>query len=450
MSPSDQDQDKIWQTRHEAQINIIDDLLDFMDASLPVEGQDRIRAALLALQEWSNDQFDFFVNGFKNRVLVPSRDYLAAYALRQTAEQTAYDISVLQRAYTQRLTKRGKQTLPFADKLAYMALKPAIDADLVHEATTVITYFQKEPNVRVTPYANLALIGIPYTCADLENILDENNDNNDNNGRDFLAIPHEIGHYVYSHGKIKLPNSTNSATLFALINDEVTPYPSWYTVWIEEIFADIYTTLVAGSAGVLSMLHLLVDNLNMIGDQGEHPVPIIRPETHFKVLDKMQNANPQLIANLKDHWYDTLLRRRGKQYDKIGKYFTISALAPEAQYAEKEMVRDYLYRTVEDILKVLDNYLPQLTANTWGKNSEIEAWDKVYENFVKNVLKDSLLDQVQLSIDPNQFKQTHHRDWFDKLKVISDKGNLTLKPNVWKSLLRNGWVTNGPEDVHGG
>ncbi len=440
----------IWQSRHQAQIKVIQELITSINGNPLAEWQTRIKETLLALEEWSNDQFNFFVNGFKNRVLVDSRDYPAEYALRQTADQTAYDISVLQRAYTQRLSDNGLQTLTRADKLAYMALKPAIDADLVHEATTVITYFQKDPNVRVTPYANLALIGIPYTCVDINN-----------NGRDFLAIPHEVGHYVYSHGKMKLPNSTNSATLFALINGEVTPYPAWYTVWIEEIFADIYTTLVAGPASVLSMLHMLFDNLDMMRDQGGHPVPIIRPETHFKVLHKIQknatDANQlepfasELIDRLKHHWYGFLLWKRGKQYDKTGKYFLVEAQAPESLYADQEMVKNYINQTGEDILRVLDSHLPQLTANTWGKNSGMSVLGDVYPNFEYQVLKNnSFLNQAQLSIDLNQFKQTHHRDWFDKLNVISSENNLTLEPNVWKPLLRNGWVTNGPEDVHGG
>lgn len=439
----------IWKSRHQAQIKIINELIVSIESNPLAEWQTRIKATLLALEEWSNDQFDFFVEGFNDRVLVGSRNYPAEYALRQTVEQTAHDISVLQRAHTQRLANNSLEILTRADKLAYMALKPAIDAALLNEATTVITYFQKEPNVRVTPYANLALIGIPYTCADIEN-----------NARDFLAIPHEAGHYVYSHGKMLFNDSVNSPTLLALINEEVTPYPSWYTIWIEEIFADIYTTLVAGPASVLSMLHMLFDNLDLMDDQGSHPVPVIRPETHFKALQRMkvksvaanqpEPFSPELIDDLKHHMEYLQGLRLGWQKIRIGERFIIRAQAPEAQYAEREMVTQYLRQTGEDILKVLDNSLPQLMANNWGKESGVTKIGDVYPNFEHNILKnDSFLDQAQLSIIEGQFKLTHHRDWFDKLKVISSESNLTLQPNVWTPLLRDGWLSNGPEDDAG-
>ena len=447
----------IWQTRHDAQIKIIDDELKTFDPT--VEWQARIRATLIALQAWSNDQFQFFASGFDKKWLVGSRQHPAEYALRRTVDQTAYDIEVLRRAYMQRLPDKGtgSDTLARADRLAYMALQPAINTGLLGE-TTVITYFQKEPNVRVIPYAPLALIGIPYTCVDPEN-----------NAQDFLAIPHEVAHYVYAHGQKRDPVSGCLVNLRALLHENITPYPSWYRIWIEEIFADIYSTLVAGPVSALSMQEMLFDNLDLMDDHGHYPVPVIRPQTHIKVLREMRRrASPDdlkklfpksLINELKDYWEINLLGKRGRDNDR-GKRFIIRAQAPGSQYANRLTVTDYLTTTANDIFKVLDDVLPKMIEYSWAKEanwSTDNSREDLYARFRKNILlnDDFLIETLPPIVEGDQFIRTdndppnQHRQWFDHLKSARDNG-IILDPTVWKPLLGAGWVTNGPESDHPG
>lgn len=444
----------IWQARHAAQVKIIDEIIkSFEGYPKPMEKwQIRIKATLLSLQEWSSEQFDFFLEGFEKGSIIDNHNYPAEYALRRTVDQTAYDISVLQRASSQRHpvigSKSGIQALELADKLAYKALQPAIDAQLL-EKTTVITYFQKEPKVRVIPYAPIALIGIPYTCVEVES-------DKTANFRDFLAIPHEVGHYVFWHGRKKYgANFKHSANLGTLILNGVTPYPStWYQSWVEEIFADIYSTLVAGPVSVLSLQDMLYDNLNLIDDYGHYPVPIIRPKTHFRVLQVMKEIAdeymlgtlfPKILINKLERRWNNLLKKRGRL--NIGLRFVVRSKQPDSQWVSREIATDYLDRTIEEVLNVIKDEMPKIVGQSWS--SDTNKIGELYKQFQANILKDAFLPSPPDLIENNQWEANNqHIQWFSHLKAASDNG-LTLDPSVWTSLLQAGWLSNGPEDDAG-
>jgi hypothetical protein len=57
--------------------------------------------------------------------------------------------------------------------------------------------------------------------------------------------------------------------------------------WLEEIFADIYGTLIAGPAFALSIQKMLLEKVNrdnLLKDDGEHPIPYLRPFIRTQVL----------------------------------------------------------------------------------------------------------------------------------------------------------------------
>src|SRR5712692_7881671 len=192
----------IWQARWQA----LDQTLADMDARYTEVANDVPRMNTLrtlgqSLRQFAADQFNFFYDGFgfgnpkpKYRLkTLPQDNYPPEHVFAVTLEQIGFDIEVIQRAANQRIAaeeqaKNGpcaaKDALAQADVLAYAALKPAQDNGLLpYERPTVVTYFQKDTSIRVVPYAPVALIGVPFSCTTVPT--------------DFLAIPHEVGHYVF-------------------------------------------------------------------------------------------------------------------------------------------------------------------------------------------------------------------------------------------------------------
>lgn len=441
----------IWQARHAAQIKIIEEMATTIKNGSMDEWGKRIGTTLEYLTWWSEKQFAFFFEGYKNSLLVDSRNYPIEYALSLTVNQTAYDISVLQRAYIQRqpTTKdqtsnqglagirdlTGSETLALADSLAYKALQPAINTKLL-ENTTVITYFQKEPKVRVIPYAPLALIGIPYTCRD-----------SDSNVQDFLAIPHEIGHHVFWHGKKNYEGLTHKPNLRALIYGELTPYPStWYTTWVEEIFADIYSTIVAGPVSALSLQDLLYDNLKFNEDDGYHPVPRIRPKASFKALEKLGAS--KAAKKLETIW-DDRIQKRGLQKTKRVK---VQANEPD-HFVQNGTAIDYIESVTDEIFNVLKDEVYQMVSDTWIKDTN-QPLENLYKQFKQEILEP--LKTLSTPPVPNLEKMSKEQwleenlqvQWLNSLEAASSKG-LTLEPTIWMSLLNAGWLSNGPEDDAG-
>ncbi len=127
--------------------------------------------------------------------------YTEEFVIGRLLRQIAADFTIIQRAYHIRLmgTENERIALAQADILANQALKLAKNSDLINDDTTVLTYFNKTALVRVIPYAPVALIGIPVTCVGWKD-----------NFSNFMAIPHEIGHYVYWHAREKLKGDSKA------------------------------------------------------------------------------------------------------------------------------------------------------------------------------------------------------------------------------------------------
>ncbi|KAA3664374.1 MAG: hypothetical protein DWQ04_06035 [Chloroflexi bacterium] len=450
---------EIWQAR----FNVLNKSIDEM--KLAIDGKDgddweiTIKSALALLQDFGKKQFDFFYLGFQNGALIDSPHLRAEYALRRTLDQISFDLEVLQRAHNQRLlndqNEQMVKTLALADKLAYLALKPAIDAELL-ENTAVITYFQKSANVRVVPYGPVAIIGIPYTCVDW-----------DNNARDFLAIAHEVGHYVYWHAKKGNPRTGTS--LRALLRSEISADPPWRTAWLEEIFADVYGALIAGPAIALDFQELLYDNYDLLEDDGEHPVSAIRPYLYTEVLQAMKDAyGKQLFskapAALEKKWKKLLRDQRGNP----------GQFKPNHRYSDSTTVSLYRARTkVKEVanvsLSLLKSVLPHAEASLWSTDSKNPS-NEMYQTFKAEILDklaeaDSRFNAPRLVAEPiskgvlipvtdeNIIKWTIGDalvKWFTFFADAQEKG-LTLLPETWSTLLNgSGWAVGGPDADHAG
>jgi len=271
--------------------------------------------AVALLQSFTDELFDLFYTGFANGRLALSSQYPADYVYAGIQEQAQYDLQVLQMAADQRLNAPYSpmlDTLNVADVLAQRALTQA--QSFLPEGMRVVTYFQKSSSIRVLPYANLALIGIPYSSIDYHPSL--------------LTIPHELGHFVFWHGQLsgeptyqqslqhQLSLNVRTALSSLSINQlsqtvVATPasqlFYRWCYVWLEEMFADLFGCWVAGPVSALTMQEIVLHRpyYQMTTSDADHPVGIVRPYAQLKTLFAPASAQPNWSACatlLLNHW----------------------------------------------------------------------------------------------------------------------------------------------------
>lgn len=328
----------IWYARWQAIQQIIETSVTNIQETQNLPRQTTLLNTFKCLNAFGERQFKFFFEGFYGgeRYLEPSPRYPADYVLRATLDQIVFDITALQRAWHQRKlgSDEEKAALHRADILADQALQLACQADLIHPAIA-ITYFQKIHTARVIPYAPVALLAIPLSCA---------TNSAQPNARDFLAIYHEVGHYVYRHGII------NSERVPVYLANRFYDRPIWVQAWLEEIFADIFGAMMAGPLIALDFQELQSDNLpeQFAEDDGVHPIPLIRPEIYLKVLEKRRGKD-MVWEMLSDNW-ERIVQRRGnpKQFRPRSSY---------GQWQKIKETRDCLLEVVEVIADQLQQQL---------------------------------------------------------------------------------------------
>ncbi|MFQ5419803.1 MAG: hypothetical protein ACE5EY_05515 [Anaerolineae bacterium] len=233
-----------------------------------------LQCLIKRLQAFAKPHFYYFYEGFNLGGTLQSFElYPPKHVLSTILYQIADDLDVYRRAAADEMIADDRLTqaaLRKADRLVLEALKPAAGLEL--ENPNAITYFQRSAAIRVIPYDldEMAVIGIPFTCTSLP--------------QDFLAIPHEVGHFVFWNGKVK------GTPLWILLRQAVmgSGAPRWIMAWLEEIFADVYGGLVAGPSIALDFqdLQLTESAERFIRDDGEHPAPAVRPDVYAATLDK--------------------------------------------------------------------------------------------------------------------------------------------------------------------
>lgn len=283
--------DEIWYQR----FDILDRRMVELIKAVRTEDDFPRKVSLLTfldrLRIFAEMHFKFFFYGFIRGSLQISERYPPDHVLAVVLEQISFDLEAITWAIDQRIEKfkvdrrdaneveaaqeRMSEVLEIADKLCLAALQPAINRfDL--KDLNVITYFQKFPEIRMIPYVNMALIGIPFTCvslpfSDAQPIF-----------QDYLAIPHEVAHYVFWHGTI------SGKPMRQHLLNKLAGLVDWGEEWLEEVFADVYGCLIAGPviANMFQDLQLRNSQKQFVRDDGEHPVPILRPDIYTKVLHK--------------------------------------------------------------------------------------------------------------------------------------------------------------------
>jgi len=465
--------DPVWTERWQNQSEYLENLATFYSPEAKRIQETRVQTTLYTLVQclkaFAQEQIDFFIDGFSRGSLAPSNEFPPEAVFSILLDQIGFDISVIERAAEQRIRcfqiKQDNPEDPYCNALAkgdyltYEALKPASEAGLLREETTVLTYFRKSALVRVIPYAPVVLVGIPHTCINVP--------------RDFLAIPHEVGHYVYRHGRFTRKNGQIITENFP-VDILSSNTNSWVKSWFEEIFADVYGTLIAGPVIGMDFQDLQMRSTieDFYNDDDDHPVPILRPYIYNNVTAKLsspwsyklhdnwqaylQKRDPYLPDNVKEgsgrNIKRKFKRRNGNRFD-VGEAITISGGGMPSKPVNP------LDKAVHDIQEIL---LKDVIPTSWPKtvippatNDQAQALYKQFDNFVATIqtseaIPDLTLDEnntILVNGNPTRnIGETIFRNRVDNTRdVLKRQSSNVISSQEWLRVLATaGWATKGP------
>ncbi len=267
---------------------------------------------------FSNTSIDWFKKLSDAAIMPP------VHRIRECIRQFTVDFEIIQSAIQQRRwTKPTHErasgnaqagSLVITDKLASMALAPF--QHLLADSSNIIpiTYFTKKIHVRDLPYTDrFVFVGLTYDLtSSISQLLQTEEPVKEVEIPPFelMAIPHEVGHFIYHYPKLIEGKS------FADMSEEFKAHPYYH--WCEEIFCDLYGCLVAGPFSVLGLQSLLTtnDTERMIMDDEEHPTPIFRPYFLSEMLRVLSDQEPERYdfaetALLLDANWTAILERLG-------------------------------------------------------------------------------------------------------------------------------------------
>jgi len=415
----------------------------------------RRRSALLGLYclaGFAAKQFRLFDQGFANGSLARDDQFPPAFVLETTARQVAFDIDLFLRTISQRDTENStaamRDTLALADRLAASALAPAVRQQLIEE-TTVITYYQKTPTVRLLPYAPLALIGI-----DLASI---------NDTARLLAIVHEAGHHVYRQMTVNYLAGVDEqvAERMAAPSGATPVPPAWLLSWVEEIFADVYSVLIAGPVAGLSVQAMLMAESPslLLQDDADHPLPALRPVIAVLVLQKLAaldaNAAARLqlsAARLDEQW------RAYLDEQQTGAAFTPAGGGePVSLAAARQHLASYVEMLLEGELAVLAG-APRPGRWSKGLADTVTPLSELYTQFTAfcdhltgdEIPELAAVGDKKVAVTPQlpgvkggqRIVGQIGDPYLDQLRDDALNGKRTLSTGAWKAVFLAGdWVT---------
>jgi len=365
--------------------------------------------------------------------------YPPDYVMHVSLNQAAYDLDIFARLITQRSNlDPNADILLKADFLAVEALEPArslltypkkttiknVEHTHIHQFPSVLTYFHKSPLIRLIPYANMALIGIPFTSVMCS--------------RDLLAIPHEVGHYVFWHGKDirdqSLVDDAPENPIFYGVTEKVNKgtktdigiikETALYN-WQEEIFADVYGSQIAGPLIALDFQDYQLRNApeDFKKDDGEHPTPAYRPNIYANGLEGewKEKLNSWWNEKLTDRKFsDTqisveinpekfLLKTLKDENEREGIVTRIKGINPDKNSFTNEELNERLDDLVTNSIN--KNHLSEISGKIgstfWGK--VIKTIKEVYspsDNALADITQEILYGILQKIVFPNEPSNT--------------------------------------------
>ena len=406
---------------------------------------------LESLKKFADEGFSFFLDGYYNeRDLPVSANYPPRSVMRTIVSQVSVDLSVIQDAVNQRRrlncrATQQAQTVAMADQLSSLALGLAIDAGYLPEETFVITYLAKSIRSRLVPYADALLISVAY--ATMQSGIHPS--------RDFLAIPHEIGHHLFWNGRH--PDTTNmlrdellSAAATAGIGPE-----DWRLNWLEEIFADTYALLLAGPVIALDFQDMLDDDMSshFREDTDKHPIPEVRPFIQTEILRRLKDEHGHIIyaheCDKLDHNWSSWINKHPMRQ----KY--------PVRGVDEKMTGRAIVTAVDPLITVILDTLSAIvpTEREYDGMEGSDDVSKLYTEFQSNIMPDDDNELVNLFLDGNG---TEHEliqilsnftevSFLAHTEAIARKDPKTITSGEWLQFLRcHGWSNEGPISDGGG
>jgi hypothetical protein len=230
-------------------------------------------------------------------------EYNQTILLNRALDVALQEWDTIRHALEQRENPRYQNTLTELDALAVECLSPLFGVDKIRNG--IHTYIHKIFDIKRFAFSRTPLIGAPYEALHAP--------------ESWLAIPHETGHYIFWNGTstfeafnkfyIDLQNKLLGAIENALRKRITAGYfrrrgetfHIWLN-WLNEIFADIFGTLVAGPAFAWSIqsrirARITVRDLYHSHEEPSHPDPFLRPFFHIQTLRQMAEVSQSEFAD---------------------------------------------------------------------------------------------------------------------------------------------------------
>jgi hypothetical protein len=272
---------------------------------------------------------------------VGSVERLPQFVLRRAINQIADDILLLHRIWDLYGTDQPSVIQTALNtgngwaRKAWHALH-----DFLPDVASPLTYIRTNAGIRLIPYGFRPLISFPSSA--LATGLK----------RDFLAIPHELGHYLFWRGR-----DAHGNLFFKRIAelDQFQKASPHLQQWTEEIFADIVGTLIGGPVTVLSLQDMMLEKVGnlFVHDDGHYPPPAIRPYVGLKVCEAMEWQNS--CQGLGDRWQGFLATQ-----------------ATSSQFVEKAQSLDTMRSEIENFTAALLGLftLSDFQPHAWTKDED--------------------------------------------------------------------------------
>ncbi|HTP08664.1 MAG TPA: hypothetical protein VMP08_10460 [Anaerolineae bacterium] len=397
-----------------------------------------IKTLIDDLNEFAQKQFCYFHTSFANGSLDLSTEFPPEYVYSTMLEQIQYDIDVLQRVIDERGSGDGVMRdtlLGTADRLASLALSHAREANLIEAETVALTYFHKAPSIRVIPYAPAALIAVPYLVLASR--------------RDYLAIPHEAGHYVFWHGKQAGVPIYRAAferlrdLLKGKMNPDTPEFIKWFD-WLQEVFADVYGCMVAGPVMAVDFQDLQTHTSREEFGQsdGRHPTPALRPFIYHQALHRIAGAGSNWSQQANILWQNWFNHLRANYNQPV-------ELLPQGagQAAQKVNVNIFnvlftLPGVVDDLVTIALDLLKGVQPGDWTNNTASADLYTAFENtFFSATTAKGVINEAVHVFDWQQ--------WMARLEADSDawmteNQQRQRAPKWWWLLMAGGWTAEGP------
>jgi len=230
-------------------------------------------------------------------------------------------------------------------------------------------------------------------------------------GGDLMGLSHEVGHHVYASLKSSSSNLLNHNDLRKVVQESSNEAISTYKfdnpelvksfieglllAWMEEIFADLYGTLLDGAKFIASYLDILSRKTEQIADllksDGDHPSSFLRfwlRVDTLRLIDEARKEKPgdgeinQMIDELESEWTTFLQQYPETDFGQATLKFKIisEATSPEA---EIQILEIPLY-TLRDTIHRVIQYLFEIAKQVWKDGiqaAEPAAYDSLVDRW---------------------------------------------------------------------